>query len=182
MAEEQTGGEGEAAAPAKPKFKLPPMGMLLAVINTVFVLIALSTVVYTKMLYKRPTIDEDVEFKKMADAAKLPEAGSEKALFNFDQMTVNIAQTSGKAHFVTIAFSVECRDSETASAVKQLKSQLTDKVIASLAKRQITELNTIQGKLLLKTELMRVFNEILNGSAKIPAGITDIFFANFILQ
>ncbi len=173
MAEEEKGGAEGGAAPAAPKAK-PPLGVLLILVNTLLVLAALGMMVYTKLLFKRPVISEETELEKKIDEVKAP---AEKSLVSFDQILVNIAMTSGKTHYATLQFTVECRTQAVASLVEAKKAHLIDKVIASLSKRQITELNTIQGKLLLKTELLREFNALTE-----PGGVTDMFFPTFILQ
>jgi flagellar basal body-associated protein FliL len=170
MAEETT--EGGGAAPA-PKRGPPP----LVLINTVLVLIALGTLVYTKLLFHRPEISESTELQKKKDELKAPPVVEPRSIVSFDQFVVNIAMTSGKAHYATIAFAVECRDSHIEAIVNAKKALFLDKIISALAHRQMTELNTIQGKLLFKTDLMRDFSALTE-----PGGITDIYFSNFVLQ
>ncbi len=167
----------EGGGPAKPKFKLPDTQTLLVLVNSLLVLTALGAMVYTKLIYKRPVVVEETEMKAAAEAVKKPSPPLEHATIAFDQVIVNIAMTSGKAHYATVAFAVECRDAEVANIVKVKKAIFTDRLIAALGHRQLTELNTIQGKLMLKTELMREFNALAP-----VGGITDMFFSNFILQ
>ncbi|HRK02222.1 MAG TPA: flagellar basal body-associated FliL family protein, partial [Oligoflexia bacterium] len=133
--------------------------------------------VYTKLLFKRPVITEESELQKKLEESHRPLVPEQKPTVDFEQLMVNIAMTSGKAHYATIAWAVECRDDEVKRMVEEKKDLFVDRVISTLGKRQITELNTIQGKLLLKTELMGKFNELTK-----PAGITDIYFNTFILQ
>lgn len=174
MAAEEAGAEG--GAPEAPKRKLDKQTMLVLV-NTLLVLAALGTLAYTKLLYKKPAITEHVELEKKQEEIKAAPEPSERPLVKFDQMTINIAMTSGKAHYATVAFAIECRDEPACAAATEKKAILTDKLIAALGRRQITELNTIQGKLLLKSELVRRFNEALS-----PGAVTDLYFSSFILQ
>lgn len=181
-AAEAEGEEGEgAAAPARRRIQINPR-IILPILNTVLVLTAAGTFAYTKLLYKKPVISEYDELAKQKEALKKPEKPVEKPLVNFEQMTINVAPTSGKAHFATIKLSIEARDADASKAAAQLKDAMTDRLIASLARKQLSELNTIQGKLLLKAELLREFNGVLNASARIGAGITDVYFSTFILQ
>lgn len=183
MAEE--GGEGggggddhgaSGAAGAAPKLKLDTQTLLLLA-NAILLLAALGMFVYTKLLFHRPVIAEETEIQKKQEELKKPAEPTDRPIIVFEQMIVNIAMTSGKAHYITIAFAVECKDDEIAATVKAKKALFIDQLIALVGKRQLTELNTIQGKLLLKTELMRKFDAIVN-----PGGITNIYFSNFILQ
>ncbi len=181
-AEAGEGEEGEdAAAPPRRRIQINPR-IILPILNTVLVLSAAGTFAYTKLLYKKPVISEYDELAKQKEELKKPEKPIEKSLVNFEQMTINIAPTSGKAHFATIKLSIEARDPGASKAAAQLKDAMTDKLIASLARKQLSELNTIQGKLLLKAELLREFNGVLSASAQISAGITDVYFSTFILQ
>jgi flagellar basal body-associated protein FliL len=174
-AEEASGGEGAGGGHGPSKTRDPQTMLVLA--NTVFVLGALGVLVYTKLLFERPAIVEEAELQKRQDELKAPPTAEDKSIITFEQMIVNTAMTSGKAHYATVAFSVEARDEEIAAGVRHKKAIFVDKVIAALGRRQLSELNTIQGKLLLKTELLREFNALTE-----PAGIHDVYFSTFILQ
>jgi flagellar FliL protein len=178
MASEEAGaGAGGADTPvAAPKAKLSPQ-TLFVLVNMLLMLAALGMLVYTKLLYKKPEIIEETELEKKKEELGKPLPLAEKSLMAFEQVTVNIAMTQGKAHYATIAFSLELRDAEAAAIAKAKKAMIVDKMLQALAKRQVTELNTIQGKLLLKTQLMTEYNEVIS-----PGAVTDIFFSNFILQ
>lgn len=174
MAEPEEGAEGGEAKPAR---KLPDTQTLLVLINTLLVIAALGALVYTKLIYQKPAIVEETEIKRKLEESKKPPEFIERPVITFDQMTINIAMTSGKAHYATLALALECRDQDAGALVKAKKAVITDKLIASLGHRQVTELNTIQGKLLLKTELMREFNALIQSDA-----ITDVFFPAFVVQ
>ncbi len=138
--------------------------------------------VYVKMVFKRPPIEESAEMQKKVEELKEPPPVLERVNYAFEKITVNIATTSGKSHYATLEFTVECADEATQALVKGRKAQYIDEVIAALAKKQITELNTIQGKLILKTELLKRFNELSQNERNKPPKITDMFFSSFILQ
>lgn len=176
MAEETSGGEGGAPEGAKPSI-LKDTQTLIILGSSLVTLIALGATVYTKMLWKKPSIVEEKELQKKEEELKTPPEVGQKFIVSFDQMMINIAMTSGKAHYATIAFSVECRDSSVAAQVKAKSAIFTDKMIAALSKKQLTELNTIQGKLLLKSALLREYNELIG-----PTTILDVYFSTFILQ
>ena len=176
MAEEKGDQLEEAAEEAASPKRSPQLLLLLA--NVVLTLAAVGTLVYTKILYQRPSIEEATEVKKKKDELKTPPSVSERPLLTFDPVTVNIATTSGKSHYATLAMSLECRDDETAAKVRAKKVQLIDEMIRRISKRQVTELSTIQGKFILKSELLRAFNEIMEDQN----AIVDIYFPNFLLQ
>lgn len=182
MAEEQAAGAEGEGGEKKPKLKIDPQ-TLVVFVNSALILATLGMLIYTKLIYHRPEIVEEEEIQKKKEELKTPAPVAEKVMLNFDQLTVNVAMTSGKQHYATLTFSVECRDNEVLEQVKRRKALFVDKVIAALGKRQITELNTIQGKLFLKSELLREFNKILKSdNANSIQGITDLYFSSFVLQ
>ncbi len=184
MAKEPTEeGAGDEKTEHAPKRSLPP-GLLLAIANTLLILGALGTTIYTKMLYKKPTIDESVEMKKIkaTAAAKDEEETDEKPILSFELQTVNIAPTASRPHYVTISYAIELRNSEAESAATQMKAVLSDIVIKNLSKLEMSELNTVQGKLLFKTQLVREFNSKLKEVSKIEASVNDLYFSNFVIQ
>jgi len=169
-----TEAEGEEAAPPKRKIELQT---LLVLLNSLLVLAAVGTAVYTKLMFEKPPLVEEVELEKKKDELKTPATPVDKVMVAFDPMTVNVATTSGKAHFATLGFAVECRDQGAGELVQAKKAILLDKIVQTLGKRQVTQLNTIQGKLLLKTDLIRQFNSELEAGA-----VTDLYFSSFVLQ
>ena len=175
-AEEADEDEGEEGGKKKSR-KLPDPKLVMVLLNSVLTLGTLGLFVYTKLMWQKPEITEDTEIQKKQEELKSPPPLTEPLLIKFDQLMINIAMTSGKSHYATVAFAVEARDSDVAAIVRTRKALFLDKVIASLGRRQMTELNTIQGKLLLKIELMRDFNGLT-----MPGGITDLYFSAFILQ
>jgi len=175
--DEELEDEGEEGA-KKPKRKLNlSVSTLIILVNGVLILVTLAVFAYTKLMFQRPVIAEETEIQRRQEELKTPPKPAENPLISFDQMTVNIAMTSGKSHYATIAFTLEARDQEAVDMVNAKRTLILDKIIATLGKRQVTELNTIQGKLLLKSELLRQFNEMTK-----PGAVSDMYFSNFILQ
>lgn len=164
------------APPSGPKSK-PNLQTILVLANTVLVLVAVGATVYTKLLYERPAIVEEVELQKKVEEIKEPEAPPERGVVKFDNMMINLLPTKGVTYYVSMTFAVETRDAEATSIVKAKKALFVDKVINLLGKRQATDLNTIQGKLMLKTELIREFNTIAP-----PGGIVDFYFTDFTVS
>lgn len=181
MAEDgaETAEEGSEGA-EKPKRKIE-LQTLVLLLNGVLMLAALGVVVYTKMLFERPPILEHTELEKKKEEVKNAEPKA-RPMVSFDPITVNIAMTSGKAHYANLSFSVECRDEAICTSINSKKALFLDQMIASLGKRQITELNTVQGRLLLKAELLREFNRIMEETSSESGAVIDIYFSNLVLQ
>ncbi|MGE4232390.1 MAG: flagellar basal body-associated protein FliL [Bacteriovoracia bacterium] len=178
-AEEASGETGGETSPPKPKISLQAI-LLLA--NAVLLLVAVGTAVYTRLLFKRPAISESEEYKKRIEEAKNPPLPAEKAILTFDPLTVNIAMTSGKAHYASLSFAIECKNNEACEVVKKRKPQFLDIVVQTLAKKQITEINTVHGRLFLKSELLKQFNKVMDTSQFGHSPITDLYISDLTLQ
>src|SRR4051812_29818945 len=124
MAEEEKDDEGAAKATGggagRLKALLTPQLILIGV-NATLTLAAIGAVVYTKLMFQRPAITESDEFKKKQEELKKVPEPKDRPQVKFEQIIVNIAMTSGKAHYATVAFSVECRDPDVASTVTAKK-------------------------------------------------------------
>lgn len=173
--------EPEEKEAPKPKAKLE-LQTIIVLANGIFLLAGLGFMVFTKLMLKKPEIVESVELKKKQDEAKKPLEVVEKPIVIFDQMIINIAMTSGKAHYATIAFSIETRDPTALDLIQKRKPMFTDMMISTLGKKQLTELNTIQGKLLFKTQMIKDYNKVLTQAGSKLGGVMDMYFSTFILQ
>jgi flagellar basal body-associated protein FliL len=167
----------EKAAPAgAPGPSKAPM--LVALVNTVMVLAALGTLLYTQILFKRPPITEEAERarleKKFASPGPEPEAG----FVVFDPVTVNIATNTpasnnpgnsppgeGKSHYATIGFSLELRDMSFKTEVETVKPLIMDKFVSLLGRRQFHELSNVQGRYILRSQLIEIANQIIASEA-----------------
>lgn len=179
--EEVSGKDGEGGSKSKSGKKLS-LEMILVLANTLGVIAALGTFVYTKVLYEKPPIIETDELEKKKEELKTPAIPQEKEIVKFDQIQmINIAMSEGKSHFATVHISVECRDSSIAGLIQAKKTILIDKFISLIGKKHFRELNSIQGKLIFKNELIREFTVLL-GPEVGAAPITDLFFSDFILK
>lgn len=177
--------------------KLP---MILAIVNSVALLAAAGTAVYTKVLFKRPAITEPDERARLAADAKnhdLTARAPETVVF--ESMTINIAPSagesaeasgdptpqSGKVHYLTIALSVVLPDAARKPDFENLRPLILDKFLSTLGRKQFHELNSIQGRYLLRTELLEAINGLdpnRKDNAQTPPLATEIYFTQFIVQ
>jgi flagellar basal body-associated protein FliL len=148
----------EAAGPPGPS-KLP---MILALVNTVAILAAMGALVYTKLLFKRPVITESGQRAALAktNASPLPQA--EPGFVTFEPTTVNLAsEEPGRHRYATIGFSIGIRDKSRAAEVEAVRPLIMDKVLSLFGRRQPQELTNVQGRYVLRAELVDAANEIL---------------------
>jgi flagellar basal body-associated protein FliL len=203
-------GAAEGAESAGPKpSKLP---LLLGLLNTVAVLAAVGALVYTRVLFKRPPITEaseraNIEAMKVAKPAKAVVPGE----VAFDQTTINIAsspmepkptessnvggsnpaQLGGKMHYATVAFTLEIRDADKKADIEALKPLITDQFLTLMGRKQFHELTSVQGRYVLKTQVIELANELWAkrqnldaATANSPADpiVTELYFSQFIVQ
>lgn len=181
-AEEKPAGE---EAPKKP-LNFP---LILAAANGLFVLAVLGFAAYSKLVFKRPAITESEERAKLATQVhqKKEEPGSVK----FDQVTVNIAtnpknpeaapgterQLQGKLHYITFEFVLEIRDQAKSHKLDEIREVYMDEVLGIVGRKSFDDLNSVQGRFLLRTQLQDIANRLL----KEPL-VTNAYFTNYILQ
>lgn len=162
-----------AAAIAPPAPSKAPL--ILALVNSIGVLGALGALVYTRMLYQRPAITEDGERARLAQVAASPTPPPQPGMITFEPVTVNIEATpgapkpldgtpqqiQGKLHYATVGFSLEVRDMGFKPEIDAITPMLMDKVLALLGHKSFNELTTVQGRYVLRTQVLELTNELL---------------------
>jgi flagellar basal body-associated protein FliL len=167
----------EAEAPSgKRKLDLTTIVLL---VNALATIAAAGAVLYTKVLYEKPKITETQELAKIKahEPAEDEDRGADGPLVHIDAVRVNIASPDGGNHFAFFALSAECTSEEAQERFESRKDQLMDKLISLFNRKKASELNHVQGRLVMKEEVLREFNTILGeGSVK------DVFFPSFMVQ
>jgi flagellar basal body-associated protein FliL len=187
-----TPGGAEAAAP-----KTSKVSLLLVLLNTVAVLGAVGVAVYTQILFKRPAITEDAERAKIAAAKASPAPPAVSGLIHFEAVTVNIKSTptnpkpddgtaeqiQGKLHYCTLGFSLEMRDMAHQGIIEALRPVIMDRMLSMLGRKNFQELTTVQGRYVLRTQLLDLANELLlKETGKKEVSVTNVFFNQFVVQ
>ncbi|MBU6375051.1 MAG: flagellar basal body-associated FliL family protein [Bdellovibrionales bacterium] len=174
--------EGAPAEPKAPKAK-PPLTILLLATNLIAALGAVGTVVYTKVLYKRPVITESSEREKLSDKMKAKRPVGPPGSLIFPPVTVNLDPAAadqggqGKLHFATIGFTMATIDKEAESKLQEIRPLIEDKLLTLVGKRGYQDLTSVQGRYLLRSQL----RESANQAAK-EALVTDVYFTEFTVQ
>ncbi|MEN9722993.1 MAG: hypothetical protein RJB38_979 [Pseudomonadota bacterium] len=178
MAEEKKEG-AEAAAP-KPK---PPMLVLLLGVNLLATLGAVGMVVYTKMIYQRPTITEDSERIKLTKKLEKKKPVGPPGALIFKPVTVNLDPArkdsggQGKVHYATIGFTLATADREAEARLETIRPFIEDTLLTLVGKRDYQELTSVQGRFILRNQL----REFANQKAK-EVLVTDVYFTEFMVQ
>lgn len=160
---------------------------------------------YVKILYKRPPITEQLEREKIIGKRASSRPDTVTGLIVFEPMTINIEpvpsqpkpqegthqQIAGKLHYATLAFSLEIRDFAKKDFIEMIRPLIVDRVITLLGRRNFRDLTTVQGRYLLRTQLIDDVNSMLQ--KKIPEEeskkvggldglVTNLFFTQFVVQ
>lgn len=187
MAEEEVKAEQP-----KPSGGGSKKALLLPLINTVLVLAALGTAVYVKMVFKRPAITETQERKKLeAQQKEQTLHASDKGMIIIKPFTVNIASTpreplpgqtpdkaiEGKLHYATVKMVLAIKDINQQPRFDEIQAVFMDQILELLGKKSFAELTTVQGRYLIKSDIIEIANSLLKEKL-----ITDIFFDQFVVQ
>jgi hypothetical protein len=73
-----------------------------------------------------------------------------------------------KLHYVTMAFSLEVVDGGQAPAIEEARPVIMDQLLTSLAHKPFHELNTVQGRYILRTQIMELVNRVTQNSLSHP--------------
>jgi flagellar basal body-associated protein FliL len=169
--------------------KLP---LILGLVNVLVLIAAAGLLYYTRMVFKRPVITESGERARLAKLHESPLPPTIPMTINFDPITVNIESTpkspkvdeassqqiQGKLHYVTLGFALEIRDSKRQEDIEELRPFLIDHLLHVLGHKKFQDLNSVQGRYILKTEIVNFANEYiakhkLKGLSKPPEAEKD---------
>lgn len=174
----------DAAAPALPTAKSKPaLIVILLAVNTVAALAAVGMLYYKAKVFKRAPITESSEAERLKKKFTKPALVGPPGSLKFDAVTINLAQapsgTGGenRIHYATLAFSVATADQTAQSKLEEIRPLLQDRLISMVSKKQYGELNSVQGRYLLRTQLRELGNQL----AREPL-ITDVYFTEFVVQ
>ncbi|MCM0607036.1 MAG: flagellar basal body-associated FliL family protein [Xanthomonadaceae bacterium] len=167
----------------------PSSSMILALVNTLVVLGALGTVVYTKVLYKRAPITESAERVKLESSiqagSKLgkTESSLNLGIVTFDPINATISPDPGlpgesnRVRYANINFSLEIKDNRKAEKVTNIKVQFLDSLLNILGKKRFGDLTTVQGRYVLRSEMISAANKLLKEDL-----VTNVFFIHYMIQ
>ncbi|HTL12723.1 MAG TPA: flagellar basal body-associated FliL family protein [Bdellovibrionota bacterium] len=179
----------EAAAPAPGGGGGSKLPMLLVLGNCLAAAATLGALVYTRILYKRPAITESAERQRLVKQGTQGAHEVHGGQIEFKAITANImampekpeggegSPAEGKAHYCTLAYSLEVRDMSQADAIERVRAQINVRMLQLLGKKPFDELNSVQGRYLLRSEILEIVNELTGKPLA-----TDVFFTQFIVQ
>ena len=188
--------DAAAAAPeggSPPESKLP---LILGLVTTLATIAALGTLVYTRMIHKRPPITETTERERIAKAVAKPKKSEEAAYIIFEPMMLNIASSApvkqnevaptpqaGKLRFLNVGFTLELRNAALKDKFEIKKSIFIDKFLTLVGKKTYQDLITVQGRYILKTQILNIVNQMGMGETTTDeVTATNVYFSQFMVQ
>ncbi len=187
------------AAEGEEKKKGPGLGpLLLPLINLLVVLGVMGLIVYTQILHKRPQITETAERQRLAEQKKKPPEIAKPGRLEFPPVTVNLTRParpadvepdSGprpgpeKMNYLNLSFTLELRDERDQARLETARAELLDGILGIVGKKTVAELTSVQGRYLLRTQIMDYANSVALRELKSPdVPITQVYFTNFVAQ
>lgn len=186
----------DANATEAPESKLP---LWLPIVNAVALLVSMGAVVYTRLLFSRPQITEESERERLVQVVASPTPPPVPELVQFDQLVLNIqpmpgapkpadgtsTQIEGKLHYCTLSFALEIIDSRRKTQVEEIRPLLVDKLLSVVGRKKFHELNTVQGRYVLKSQIIDAANNLVASRSQDgnkDALVSQVFFTQFVLQ
>lgn len=175
MANEEAKPDKEAAqAPPKPPLDIKKLLVLgLAVLNLVVIGGSAYVIWLVKLGTHRESITEQTETSKMEADRDI--RSDSPVLYSFDPFTVNLDGKPRKLVQTTIQ--LEMLNEEGYEEAVDLKPVARDHIVRILNTKKYEDIETIQGKLFLKEQIMTALNGLFRkGSVK------EVYFNNFVVQ
>jgi len=190
---EETAPE-EGAKPASGgglKALLGNLPVMVGLLSSLATLGTLGFVAYAKLIFKRPPITEYSERQRLELRKKQKVEVFNPGYIKFEKFLAHIKpegleprfageSRSGshpKLRYLSVAFVLEVGDESQASKIEDVKPQFMDALISTLGRKTYAELNTLQGRYLLRNEIVDQANELV----KKPI-VTNVFFTDFVLN
>lgn len=147
---------------------------------------------YSKLVFKRPSITEASELKRQTALHAKPPPPLITAAVDFPPVTLNIqpsptvpgAIRTGKAHYATVGFSIEIHDRSYVGLIEATRPLVLDQLGLLIGRRSVRELDTVQGKYTLASDLIEVINKLFleHSHKKVKDLATNIYFTEFLVQ
>lgn len=178
MAEEKEGKAEEGGGKKKSPLKL------IIILVVVLVLLVGGGLAAYLFLFKSKSADHNAattEEKAPAkeEKAKKDKKSGEKAttvVYSMGAIIVNLAD-QGVQRYLKVQIAVELDNPKLEEEVKKREPQIKDIIISVLSSKTVSDVNTPQGKIALKQEIIKRANMVLT-----EGEITNLFFSEFIVQ
>jgi flagellar FliL protein len=148
--------------------------MILLGLNTFATLAALGVMVYTVILFERPTPNPDAEKKELLSGGRTYKPISS---FKMKRIIINIPSTTARLRFLEIkAVLVPFKDDQMAEIEKN-KHIVRDTFLDIAGEMTPEELNSITGKIILEDRIKKRLNKSLGART-----VQEMYFQKYVVQ
>jgi flagellar protein FliL len=126
-----------------------------------------------KIAYKRPTITEETEISNLSRDRDI--RGGNPIIFSFEPFTVNLDGRPRKLVRTTVQ--LEMLSEEGYEELVELTAVERDEIVRILNSKRYEDIETIQGKLFLKDQIMTAMNNLLKRGT-----VKEVYFQEFVVQ
>tara|TARA_B100001248_G_scaffold241870_2_gene208938 strand:+ start:7079 stop:7639 length:561 start_codon:yes stop_codon:yes gene_type:complete len=173
MAEEENQEQEKAETPKKKKDWKKILTMAFVAINVLGGGAAVFTVYSNTIGYVADPIGEEIKRLKFAEKMKFFE--EKPIIYSMDPFVINLAGKARKS--MQIEMSLEMVDENGYEEVITKTTEARDRIAKILNEKSFTDLESIQGKLLLKDEIIGTLNRFLDQGV-----VKGIYFTNLVVQ
>jgi flagellar basal body-associated protein FliL len=194
MAKENTDTETSRVSS---KLQLIQSPIFLVLLNTGVLLGVGSFFIYSRFIYKRPSITEQSERHRLVSTHEKASTPARPGILQFEPFTVNIQsapsqpkpadgterQIQGKLHYATVSFTLILKDLQSQEFVEKIRLALMDRVLSTIGRKTFNELVTVQGRYILKNQLISIANQLSKEQIKNSQPlVTQLYFTQFTVQ
>jgi flagellar FliL protein len=182
MAEEHTKPESDSkSSEGTDKTESPPKSsskklVKFIVIGTLLVLLGGGAFAGWKFfLAKGSSGEDDPGMTETEDVSEVDDT-SPGVMYAMNPFIVNLVGQRGQRYLKT-KLELDITNKETEKDIKQRSPQIRDAILLLLATKSYDDINTAEGKIQLRNELVSRINQILQGSS-----IRSLYFTEFVVQ
>lgn len=166
----------EAAAeggPKKPSQILKYLKLIFIGLNVIVSLGGIGLVYMSTVGYEAPSLSEEKLLIELENEKKA--RPSQAAVYTMEKFTVNLDGLPKRV--IQAELNLEMLDQEGFEEVVRLGPQARDAIVRLFNGKRYDELETIQGKLILKDQIATTLNAFLTEGV-----VKDIYFSEFVVQ
>lgn len=165
--------------------------LILIVVNMLGTMGMFGAYYYTKKVFKRPAITEKTERDRIAQEQAKQSIADDGlgSTITFKSFTLNIKpklyaprnpggeSEDVKLSYATLGFDLVVKNASYVTEFETIRTQFMDELIQLMGKKSFEDLNTVQGRFILRNEILELANRTLS-----KPFVTNVFFSEFILQ
>lgn len=164
--------EEKAEKPKRDLSKLLSLGFM--VLNLA-IMAGGSFLVYTSTIGVEKTATSEAELTKELEAFKKMLASDQDVMYSMDTMTTNLNGVPRRT--VRVDLSLEMMDAEGFEEIMGISAEARDRIMRILNDKNFNEIETVQGKLQLKNEIIAGVNTFLDKGV-----VKNVFFTDLVVQ